>query len=415
MIERITILGGSSVYVPELVLSIISHNINVHEIVLMGRKGPKLPLVVAFCQRLADKTGFPVKISGSTDVTESVQGAKYIINHIRVGGMQARHRDEIIPPKHGMIGDETLGAGGCANALRTLPTVLKYAELIEQVNPDAIFINLSNPTAIIVEALSKYSNLNVIGVCDLPGTYIKRVADVLHSTPDELQIDYIGLNHVGWIQDVKLNRKSIMEKLLEQLEHYKENEFDLELIELFRMIPTSTACLFFHTDRVLKKQLASARTRAEILFEAEKQILKLYEDPALDEIPDLIRARNAVWYEETIAPLLQALEKKKATECVLCVRNDGAIRDLPEDASVEIPISVSSKTLQPRKMGDCPRFLRGLFQSIKESDRLIVEAVRHKSYEYALQGLSVNPLVPSLDAAKGFLDRILKEESIELH
>ncbi len=415
MIERIAILGGSSVYIPEFVLSLVSHNVNVKEVVLIGREGPKLPLVAAFCQRLMDKSGFPGKVIGTTDVCEGVRDAKYVINHIRVGGMPARQRDEVLPPKFGMIGDETLGAGGCANALRTLPVVLQHAELIEQTNPGAIFINLTNPTGIVVEALSKYTRLNVIGVCDLPGTYVRRVSEILRVPPEELQVDYVGLNHLGWIQDVKLDGKSRMERVLDQLEHHKEDGFDHELVQLFRMIPTHTVGLFFHQDAILKKQLACARSRAEILHEAEQQILKLYDDVTLTEIPELTRARNAVWYEETIIPLLQTLEDKQDRESILCVRNEGALRDLPEDCSVEVPVRVGKQGLEPRRVGDCPRFLKGLFHSVKESDRLIVEAVKHRSYESALQALTINPLVPSLDAARAFLDRIIKEESIELH
>ena len=278
MIERISILGGSSVYIPEFILSLISHNVNVKEVVLIGREGPKLPLVTAFCQRIMDNSGFPGKVTGTVDVREGVQGAKYVINHVRIGGMPARQRDEELPPKFGMVGDETVGAGGCANALRTLPVVLQHAELIEQTNPGATLINLTNPTGIIVDALSKYSRLQVLGVCDLPGQCIRRVADILRVSPEELQVDYVGLNHIGWIQDVKLDGKSRMDRVLEQLEHHSEDGFDHDLVGLFRMIPTSTVGLFFHVDAILKRQQACARTRAEVLYEAEQQILKLYDD-----------------------------------------------------------------------------------------------------------------------------------------
>ncbi|HOD52847.1 MAG TPA: hypothetical protein PLM14_15495 [Candidatus Hydrogenedentes bacterium] len=415
MIERISILGGSSVYIPEFILSLISHNVNVKEVVLIGREGPKLPLVTAFCQRIMDNSGFPGKVTGTVDVREGVQGAKYVINHVRIGGMPARQRDEELPPKFGMVGDETVGAGGCANALRTLPVVLQHAELIEQTNPGATLINLTNPTGIIVDALSKYSRLQVLGVCDLPGQCIRRVADILRVSPEELQVDYVGLNHIGWIQDVKLDGKSRMDRVLEQLEHHSEDGFDHDLVGLFRMIPTSTVGLFFHVDAILKRQQACARTRAEVLYEAEQQILKLYDDETLTEIPELTRARNAIWYEKTIVPLLQALEERHEREIILCVKNEGAVRDLPEDCSVEVPVRISKKGIEPRRVGDCPRFLKGLFHSVKESDRLTVEAARHKSYECALQALTINPLVPSLDAARAFLDRILKEEGIELH
>lgn len=415
MIDRIAVLGGSSVYTPEFVLSLISHNLNVKEITLLGRPGKKLGIVTQFCQRLLNKSGFPARIIGTTNVVEAVAGAKYILNQIRVGGLRARLRDEKLPPKQGMIGDEALGAGGFANAMRTLPVLMDYAQKIEQTNPDAVVINLTNPMGIVVEALTRYSKLNVIGVCDLPHKYIKKIAEVLHKTPNDVHIDYIGLNNMGWIQDVRVNGHSYMGLVLERLERHNQDEFDFDLIELFRMIPTRSMSIYFHTDQILKKQQTTNRYRAEILQEAEKQILKMYEDEHLCEIPDLARERNALWYDEIIVPLIDALECHKERDIILCVKNNGAIRDLSDDSTVEIPVRVCCKGLTPHMVGSCPHFLRGLFHAVKESDRLSVEAAYHRSYEYALQALTINPFVPSFEVAKKFLDRIVKDEKIELH
>jgi 6-phospho-beta-glucosidase len=415
MIERITILGGSSVYTPEFIVSAISRNLNVKEIVLVGREGPKLPIVGKFCQRLLHKSGFPVSVSCSTNVAEAVKGARYVVNGIRVGGMKARTRDEKVPPKFGMVGDESLGAGGFANAMRTLPVVFQFAKEIERVNPDATFINLTNPMGVIVEALTRYTTLKVIGICDLPGTCIKQIADVLCCQPQELLADYVGLNHVGWVQDVRLDGRSCMPQLLEKIERRDEDCFDHALIDLFRMIPVRTVSMFYRQDEILKKQCSCARLRSEGLYEAEEQLLKLYQDERLSEVPELTRERNAVWYDQNIVPLMQDLDGKPERTHILCVKNNDSIRDLPEDASVEIPVTVSKKGVRPHVVGNCPRFLKGLLNQIKESDRLAIEAVRHRNYEYALQSLTINPLTPSISAAKKYLDYIIKTESLELH
>jgi 6-phospho-beta-glucosidase len=415
MIERIAVLGGSSVYTPELILSLISHNVNVRELVLLGRSERKLKLVSGFCQRLFDKSGFPTQVTGTSDPREAVAGAKYLLNNIRVGGMSARVRDEKLPPKLGLIGDETLGAGGFANALRTLPVVLELARVVEEVNPDATLINLTNPMGLCVEAIAKHTALNVVGVSDQPTTYVKKVAELLHEDPKTLDVRYLGLNHMGWIQDVQHGGRSVMGRVLDKLDSNPEDGFDMALVDLFRMIPTRRVALYFHRDEVLKKQQATARYRAEVLHEAEQQILKLYEDEKLTEVPDLTRARNALWYEETIVPLISALESDKPRKVILCVENQGAIRDLPDTSSVEVMTEVSKDGLVRPKVGNCPRFLKGLFLSVKESDRLTVEAVLHRSYEYALQALTINPFVSSLDRAKAFLDRIIKDEKLELH
>ncbi len=414
MIERIAILGGSSVYIPEFVFSLITHNINVREIALFGRDGEKLPIVAEFCRRLIKRSGFPTEIRHTTNLEEAVTGARYVLNHVRIGGMQARLRDESLPPADGMVGDESIGPGGLANALRTLPTVMELAARVEAVNPGCVFVNLTNPMGIVVDALTAHTKLRVIGVCDLPGTYIRKIADVVRHRPDELEFDYLGLNHIGWIQDVRLHRKSIMGALLERLEHHPQDGFDLDAIRLFRMIPARRVSDYFHADRIVEEQRRGGKHRAEILHEAEAQILELYRDPHLNEIPPLTRARNTPWYEETIVPLIQALEGDVKRRLILCVANDGAIRDLPAAGSVEVPVDVVSGTLKSKRVGNCPHFLRGLFVATKESDRLIVEAVRHNSYDSALQAFAINPFVASLDKARRMLDIVVKNEALEL-
>lgn len=414
MIDRIAILGGSSVYAPEFILSLISHNVNVREVVLQGRSSKKLEIVTRFTQRLLHKSGYPTTVTSTLNAAEAVQGAKYIIDHIRVGGMKARLRDEKLPPRHGMIGDESLGAGGFANAMRTLPVVFEQARIIEEVNPEATVIMLTNPMGLLVEALSRHTKLNVLGVCDLPSTCIRRIAQILNRPPSDLLVDYIGINHLGWIQDVKVEGRSFMGYVLEKLDKSDEDGFDRDLISLFHMIPTQTVALFFHTDQVLRHQQTQARYRAETLHEAEQQILKLYQQKHLCDIPDLTRERNAVWYDQVIVPLLEAMESPVEREIVLTVRNDGAVRDLPDGCSVEVPVRVSNQGINARRVGNMPHFLLGMVQSIKESDRLTVEAFLHKSYDCALQALTVNPLVPSVDAARKFLDRLVRDEHLEL-
>ena len=415
MIERIAILGGSSVYIPEFILSVISHNLNIREITLLGREERKLALVSRFCQRLLDRSGFPCKVIPTTDVAEAVSGAKYIINHIRVGGMQQRLQDEKLPIKLGMIGNDCLGAGGITSALRTLPVVLDLVEQIEKINPEATFINLTNPMGMVMEALVRHSNLRAIGVSDLPGTYIRKIGKLMRMDANAIDVNYVGLNHMGWIQDLKSDGASIMPNVLEAILKESDEDFDRGLIELFRMIPTRHVSLYFHRDTYFKEQTTSGRLRSEVLFEAEQQILKLYEDESLTEVPELTRQRNALWYEQTILPMLTALEFGAERPIICCIQNGDAIRDLPPNCSVEVPVRVGPDAIEARQVGNCPRFLKGLFLTVKECDSLVVKAVKHKSYEYALQALAINPLVPSLETARRYLDMVMKEESLDLH
>ncbi|MBW7863472.1 MAG: hypothetical protein GX580_01655 [Candidatus Hydrogenedens sp.] len=415
MIDRITVLGGSSVYIPEFVSSVITHNLNVKEIVLQGRSGRKLEIVRNFCLRLADKAGFPLKITPELDVAAAVTGAKYIINHVRVGGMKARLRDEMLPPQFNLVGDEQLGPGAITNALRTLPVALEHARIIESAAPKAVLINMGNPMGILVEALSSLTSLTVIGACDLHRVYTRKIASVLNVDPSALCVDYVGLYHLGWIQDVKVDGRSQMSHLLELLEARGEEDFDYDLIELFRMIPTQVTGMYFHRAEVLKRQQNCPRFRAEVLYEAEQQILRMYENPHLNSIPDLTRQRDAAWYEETIMPLILGMEGATPVSTVACLPNNGAIKDLCDESSVEIPVTISRKGVKARKVGLLPRFLKGVFWSIKESDRLTIEAYRQKSFDLALQAMAVNPFVDSVTRARKYLEKVVKLESLGLH
>ncbi|MCK5861120.1 MAG: hypothetical protein KAH38_01455 [Candidatus Hydrogenedentes bacterium] len=414
MIDRITILGGSSVYIPEFVSTALAHNIIIRELVLLGKPGRKLDSVSAFCQRLVDKNGHATKIIPETDVETAVRDASYIINHVRVGGMKARIRDEMTPPQLDMIGSDSIGAGAVINALRTLPVVLNFAHTIERVNPDAVIINLTNPVGIIVEALNRITPLKVMGVNNLPGVYIRKVSTLLGRTPNEVQTNYLGLHDLGWIQDMKVNGKSRMRKVLDLIETSDDDEYDRSLISLFHMIPTRHAGLYFRRSEALKYQQSCARFRSQLLHDTEKRILHLYANDTLNSVPTLTQQRNPLWYEYTLIPLLKALESSKSTSMVLCVQNQGAITDLPDKCSVEIPVTIGKKDFKAAKIGLLPRFLKGFYCAVKESDRLVIEAVRHKSYDHALQALAVNPFVPSTDKAREYLDRALRQDKLEL-
>lgn len=414
VIHRITVLGGSSVYVPELVNAIISRNLPVEEIVLFGHPGRKLETVAEFCRRLIGRAGYPTLIIPETDIRAAVQNAQYIVNQMRVGGMKARFRDESLPPQFDLMGSEQIGAGAVTNALRSLPVLLEYARVIEEAAPDAMVINMMNPVGMVVETLTRLTRLRVVGVCDLARKYRVKIGSILGLPPAELEVDYFGLFHFGWIQDVRYDGRSRMAQLVEAIENTDDPDFDRELVSLFRIIPTREAALYFRRGDVQRDQKRSQRYRSEMLIEVESQILRIYEDPRVDMIPEVTRQRNATWYEESVLPLLESFEGHREVKPVICVPNRGSILDLPEEVCVEIPVVIQGREITARRVGALPRFLRGLFCMLKESDRLVIEAVRNRSFELALQALAVNPFVDSLVSAKKYLEKVVRTENLNL-
>ena len=180
------------------------------------------------------------------------------------------------------------------------------------------------------------------------------------------------------------------------------------------MIPTRFVEFFFKKDDILQKQKEMVKYRGEELYEAEQLILEQYENENLCEVPELTKDRNAVWYEQSIIPLIEGLESDDERELVLCVKNNGALKELPDDAAVEVPALVSRRGIEVRKVGESPCFLKGLFYSVKASESLTVEAVMQSSYDLTLQALVIHPLVPSLGAARRFLDKMIEQESLTL-
>ncbi|NLO34590.1 MAG: hypothetical protein GX117_14770 [Candidatus Hydrogenedentes bacterium] len=413
MIERITVLGGSSVYIPEFLTSLLSHRMLIKELVLLGLPGEKLPIVADFCRRIIAKHGYETKVIAETDPVAAISGAQYIVNQVRVGGLKARMRDEKTPPLFDMFGSENLGAGGVINLIRTLPVVMDFAQIIEATNPKATLINLTNPVGPIVEALFQNTKLKVVGINALPAIYSRKIAGLLNCAVDDLEVDYVGIYDLGWIQNIKIDGSSRMKQVLERIEASNDDAFDHDIIRLFRMIPIREMSVYFRRHELLKEQQSGSHFRSDILYDAEKRILKMYRKQDLNTVPELTRQRNALWYDYTLIPLLQKLESNKSTTAILCVANNGAITDLPKNCSVEIPVRLTSKGIKARKIGMLPHFLRGIYCAMKESDRLAIKAVRHCSYENALQALVVNPFVPSLKKAQDFLDRCIRQEGFK--
>jgi len=415
MIDRIALHGGSGVNTPAFIASIISNNLPVGEVTLIGRSECKLKLVAAFCQRLLDKNGFPTRIIPTCSLEEGVRDASYVINQIRVGGLASRVRAERIPPCFGMIGDEGVGAGAIMNAIRSVPEVLRIAQEVEQINANCFFIDLTNPVGILVEAVHRHTNLKVVGACNAPMSCIQKIGEILHLESSMLTVDYFGLNHFGWIQDIRSNGRSHLDRLVDRIQKKQLDGFDPELVRVFRMIPVPFVSFFFRTNALLKRQQARVKYRGEELLEVEQDLLNIYGANTINELPQRLKDRNPVWYKTTILPLIEALEKDEPTEIIACVPNQGCFRDLDDNASIEITTRVSKKGIAPaRQIGESPPLLKGLFTSLKTSDRLAIEAATKRSYELALQALAIHPLVPSIAMAEQYLEHTNEEENLGL-
>lgn len=413
-IERISVIGGSSVYIPVFLSAIMQRNVRVKEIVLIGRNEEKLKIVSSFCERLIENVGYPLKIIPTTSLEEGIQNANVIVNHIRVGGLLSRINIEKKPLKFGLIGDESFGAGSFANALKTLPVIMEIGRKVKTINPEAVFINLTNPMGLVVETLTRYTGLRqVIGICEIGNKY-RKIASVAFNVPENtVSLQYVGLYHLGLICDVTINDKSVMSEFIEKIESEYIEDFDKRLTDIFKIIPSRALCIYLNKDEYLKKQLKTGRLRSEILFENEAKILNYYRNTDNNEIPDMVYYRNPTWYDEIIVPLIISLNAKTGGEHIICISNKEYLHEFPHDTAVEIPCEVSIKGIKCRFNSRLPELFRGIMITAKESDRLMIDAILNKSYELSLKALTINPFIESFSKAKDFLDHITEEECIK--
>jgi 6-phospho-beta-glucosidase len=219
-IERITVIGGGSSYTPELIDGFIQNEKDLHvgEIVLYDIDEKRLDIVGGMADRMLKYAEVDTKLTCSLKREESVEGAKFVLSSMRVGQMQARILDEKIPLKYGVIGQETTGPGGTFKAWRTIPVTLDIARDMEKYAPDAWYINFTNPSGIMTEAIIKHTNLNVVGLCNNPINTIAAIAEGFHVEPEDVFLEWMGMNHVNWVRRVYIKGEDVTQTIFDNLE-----------------------------------------------------------------------------------------------------------------------------------------------------------------------------------------------------
>ncbi len=203
---KIAVIGGGSSYTPELIDGFIKRKdeLDVSEIHLVditeGKE--KLKIVSDLSRRMIAKANMNTKIVSTLNLEEAIKGSDFVLTQFRVGGLKARAKDEMIPLKYDLIGQETTGAGGFAKALRTIPVIIDICNFISRLAPDAWLINFTNPAGLITEAVQKYTNVKVIGLCNVPIGMVNNIAKLMEVEPKRINIEFAGLNHLVWGKSV---------------------------------------------------------------------------------------------------------------------------------------------------------------------------------------------------------------------
>lgn len=425
MIKKIKIvtIGGGSSYTPEIIEGFIQryHELPLGEIWLVdveaGRE--KLEIVGNLAKRMVEAAGIDCKIHLTLDRREALKGADFVTTQFRVGQLEARIKDERIPLAHGLIGQETNGAGGLAKALRTIPVILDICRDMEELCPEAWLINFTNPSGIVTEAVLKHSKIKCIGLCNLSQSMQRMVAEILGVDTSRFVLQLVGLNHFLYGTHVYMDGKDVLRHVLDNLrydsEHKPKNIPDIpwlqEQIQHLGVIPCPYHQYYYATSDVLEKQLAEYNeqgTRGEIVKTVETALFELYKNPQLHEKPAQLALRGGAYYSEAACELINAIYNDKNLLMTVNVRNNGAIRTLPDNVAIETTCVIGRYGAIPLNNDPLPATVSGLVSLMKAWEEMAVEAAVTGDYGAALQALTLNPLVPSGKTAKKVLDELLQ-------
>lgn len=413
---KIAIIGGGSTYTPELIEGLINRGpaVGLTSVVLMDIDETRLAIVGRFAQRMVEHANAPFSVTLTGERAAAIEGADFVLTQFRVGHQRARHQDELLGLRHGLIGQETTGIGGMAKALRTIPVIVDICRDMERLAPGAWLLNFTNPSGLITECILNHTpQKRAIGLCNVPIDMKMTVAKVMNVDEGAVDMDFVGLNHLGWVRRVTVSGEDITGKLLEFLAseqgpaNIPDVDYKPELIRALGSIPLYYNRYYYNTERVLDQLKAKPQTRAEEVIEIENKLLARYADPRQVTKPPELEQRGGAYYSKIAVQLIEAIARNTGEEMVVNTRNCGAIPGLPDETVVEITAKIGSDGAAPRPTSALEPSLRALVQRAKAYEELTIEAALHKSYSAALRAIFTNPLGPTADRAKPVLDDLL--------
>lgn len=419
---KLVVIGGGSSYTPELVEGIILHNstLPISELILvdvsMGEE--KVKINTALTKRMFSKAELPVQVSYTFDRRAALYGADFILTQLRVGGLEARAKDESIPLKYSVIGQETTGPGGFAKALRTIPILLDICQDIEELCPGAWLINFTNPSGIVTEAIHKYSKVKCIGLCNVPINMHYDAAERLGVNPKELNCQFTGLNHLSFMTHAYHQGIDRLAEVLTINDEVgivqniaKIDEMDIVANTLGLMLSPYLQYFYFEKSMLseeLEKVRAGKGTRAKEVQEVEKELFEQYKDKDLDVKPSALSLRGGARYSEAAIELINSIYNDSNELHVVNVANQGVIPELPYDGVVEVNCIINKQGATPIQTGSLPIAVKGLVQQVKAYETLTIEAAVTGDETLALLALINNPLIHDFMDAKNILKDLLE-------
>jgi 6-phospho-beta-glucosidase len=445
--RKVAFIGGGGIRTPLVVFGLneAASLLGAREIVLFDPDQERVRMMAALGRAVVSREGGSLVVREAQSMEDAIEGASFVLNSVRVGGVAARTHDERAAIQHGYPGQETTGPGGVAMALRTVPIAVEQARQVHRLAPDAWLINFTNPAGLITQAIAQHTDARVVGICDTPTEMLHRIVKALGATPAEVHCEYLGLNHLGWVRKIELRGKDITDKVIENdsllRQLYSVPLFDHALIRSLRLIPTEYLFFYYSRRRALANQLNQGGTRGgeverlnEELFRRLAPLIAAGDnDGALAVYVHYLKARSGSYmalegaggttlgsepveqddpfraasgYHRIALDVMRALSGEDQ-RVIVNTRNAGAIEGIAPSDIVEVPCRIGRNTIVPERCGALPAEVRGLVLAVKEYERATIEAAMTSSMQMARKAMLLYPAIGEWEPSEALLGDLI--------
>jgi len=433
---RLTILGGGGFRVPLVYRALLDDHAEgrVTHVTLYDLDAGRLAAIGRVLAEQAEGIPDAPEITVTTDLDTAIAKADFVFSAVRVRGLEGRAADERIALNEGVLGQETVGAGGISYGLRTIPVMTQVARRVAELAPDAWVINFTNPAGMVTEAMSAHLGERVIGICDSPVGLGRRVAGALGVNPAEAKLDYAGLNHLGWLRGLYVGGRDQLPRLFTDdaaLTSFEEGRlFGAEWLRSVGAIPNEYLHYYYFNRETVASARGAAKTRGAFLLDQQRgfydelasaQDLSAFaawdrtrlerEETYMAENREAVSAGErdscdlqSGGYEQVALGLMRAIARDERTTLILNVRNRGVLGMLDPDAIVEVPCHVDANGPRPLAVDPLPGHAAGLVCAVKAVERDVIAAAADGSRALAVRALAMHPLVDSVSVARRLFD-----------
>ena len=416
---RLTIVGAGSAYMPGIAAAIAAHHasfagttVTLHDI-----DPDALDLQARLTRGIVRARGGPgVTVKATTSLPAALDGADLVLATFRPGGYAGRLNDESIPLRFDLPGSETVGPGGFAMGLRSVPAILEVAaEMRRSAADDALILDYTNPVQIVTGAVVRAGGVGILGLCDQHRGEAGFLGRLLGVDGSRLELDIAGVNHCTWTRGVRLDGADVTEEAFAVLRRTDPATIDpywapvVRLFPRFGAIPSAYLRAYLLRDEMVAEQRAAGRTRAEEIMADLPDIVAGYREAADREDPRPLRTRGGADHGDFAISIAAAIREGRPTRAVLDVPNaGGALPGLATDAIVELPCRLVGRSATPIPVPPFGPEVMAILESVARYGSLAVEAALTGDRATAIAALLAHPLAPAHHRAEELLDAILE-------